>query len=170
MKSAFVSIVSKVASGPSRSSTGLVNVPTPGPYSTNSLVLSQSTGSSIRSMRTRLDGMIEPTITGFLMKPRRNCQCGLGERRSRWRWSLRGLFSVRAGEVGMDAPFGARERGALANAPPIGKVERDMFVIGPAVLRNEGLSRRRGSARAGRCLFIRPWLRLHVTAASARRR
>ena len=40
-------------------------VPTPGPYSTNSRVFAQSTGSSIRSIRTRLDGMIEPTITGF---------------------------------------------------------------------------------------------------------
>ena len=81
-----------------------MKVPTPGPYSTNSLVFAQSTGSSILSMSTRLDGMIEPTITGFLMKPRRNCHCGLGERRSRRRWRRRGLFSVRAEEVGMKAP------------------------------------------------------------------
>ena len=38
---------------------------------------SQSTGSSILSIRMRLDGITDPTITGFLRKPRRNCQCGL---------------------------------------------------------------------------------------------
>ena len=85
MKSALVSIVSSVASGASRSSTGRVKVPTPGPYSTNSFVFAQSTGSSILSISTRLDGMTEPTITGFLRNPRRNCHCGLGERRSRRR-------------------------------------------------------------------------------------
>src|SRR3954451_15919237 len=106
-----------------RSSKGKVNVPTPGPYSTNRRVFAQSTGSSILSINTRLDGMIDPTITGFLMKPRRNCQCGLLDRRSRRRCSLRGLFSVRAEEKGMDAPLrGLGEAGALANAPPLGKV------------------------------------------------
>src|SRR6476661_2989673 len=74
-------------------------------------------------MSTLLDGMIEPTITGFLMKPRRNCQCGLGDRRSRRRWSRRGLFSVRAEEEGMDAPLrGQSKAGALANASGLGKV------------------------------------------------
>jgi hypothetical protein len=103
----LVSIVTSVASGPSFSSTGRVNVPTPGPYSTNSRVFAQSTGSSILSIRTRLDGMIEPTITGFLRKPRRNCQRGLGERRSRRRARRRGAFIVRAEEDGMNTPLGA---------------------------------------------------------------
>ena len=85
MKSGLVSIVTRVASGPSWSRTGRVKVPTPGPYSTNSLVLAQSTGASIFSISTLLDGMIEPTITGFFRNPRRNCHCALGLRRSRRR-------------------------------------------------------------------------------------
>src|SRR6476661_1963828 len=104
-----------------RSSTGRVNVPTPGPYSTNSLVFSQSTGPSILSISTRLDGMTDPTITGFLRKPRRNCQRGLGERRSCRRWRRRGLFMVRADEVGMKYPLVRRSR-ALANATSVCKV------------------------------------------------
>src|SRR5437763_7322849 len=110
VKWGLVSIVTSFASGASRSRIGFVNVPTPGPYSTNSLVFAQSTGPSILSISTRLDGMIEPTITGFLMKPRRNCQCGLGDRRSRLRWSRRGLFSVRAEEGGMNAPLRGQSR------------------------------------------------------------
>src|SRR4029079_1190938 len=81
------------ASGASRSRTGRVKVPTPGPYSTNSLVLAQSTGSSILSISTRLDGMTEPPITGFLRKPRRNCHFGLGERRSERRARRLGPFN-----------------------------------------------------------------------------
>jgi hypothetical protein len=57
--------------------------------------------------------MIEPTITGFFKKPRKNCHCGLGERRSRLRSSRRGLFSVRADEFGMDAPSGKLEAASV---------------------------------------------------------
>src|SRR4051794_35969826 len=106
VKSALVSIVSRVASGPSLSSTGRVKVPTPGPYSTNRRVFAQSTGPSILSISTRLDGITDPTITGFFRKPRRNCQRGLGERRSCRRCRRRGLFIVRADEDGMKAPLG----------------------------------------------------------------
>src|SRR5437868_12848023 len=54
-----------------------VKVPTPGPYSTNNLQFAQSTGASILSTIAFEDGMIEPTIIGCLMKPRRKCQSGL---------------------------------------------------------------------------------------------
>ena len=53
------------------------------------------------SIKTRLDGMIEPTITGCFRKPRRNCHCGLRARRSRRRLRRRGPFSVRAVEIGI---------------------------------------------------------------------
>src|SRR6476619_6808353 len=114
-------MVTSVASGPSFSSTGRVKVPTPGPYSTKTRVFAQSTGSSILSIKTRLDGMTEPTITGFFRKPRRNCQRGLGERRSR-RARRFGPLIVRAEEGGMNAPTGQGRRGALANAPRLCKV------------------------------------------------
>ena len=63
----------------------------------------------------RLDGMTEPTITGFFRKPRRNCQCGLRRAATR-RTKRRGPFSVRADETVIDAPKGAKGR-ALAKAP-----------------------------------------------------
>jgi hypothetical protein len=44
--------------------------------------------------------MIDPTITGFLRKPRRNCQRGLGDRRSARRAVRRGPFNVLAVEGG----------------------------------------------------------------------
>jgi hypothetical protein len=74
------------------------------------LVLSQSTGFSIFSIKTRLDGMIDPTITGCLKNPRRNCHCGLGERRSRRRVWRRDPFSVRTLEVVMTDLSRAPER------------------------------------------------------------
>ena len=69
MKSGLVSIAISLASGASRSRIGRVKVPTPGPYSTNNLAADQSTGFSILSIRIRLDGMTDPTITGCLRKP-----------------------------------------------------------------------------------------------------
>src|SRR5437870_12224202 len=100
---------------------GRVKVPTPGPYSTNTRVFSQSTGRSIFSMRTRLDGMIDPTITGCFRKPRRNCQCGLTLRRADLRTIRRGPFRVRAVDGGIGAPR-AKAAGSVANAPRLGKV------------------------------------------------
>src|ERR1700712_5688525 len=66
----------RVASGAIRRSTCSVKVPTPGPYSTNNLQFAQSTGASILSITALDDGMIEPTITGCLMKPFRKCHSG----------------------------------------------------------------------------------------------
>jgi hypothetical protein len=77
LNSALVSMVSSVASLLNFSRIGRVKVPTPGPYSTNSRVFGQSTGASIRSITVRLDGMIEPTITGCLRNSRRKCSRGL---------------------------------------------------------------------------------------------
>src|SRR6218665_1892509 len=77
MKSGLVSIAIRVASGAMRRRQCSVKVPTPGPYSTNNLQLAQSTGASILSIVARDEGMMEPTITGGLMKPRRKCQRGL---------------------------------------------------------------------------------------------
>jgi hypothetical protein len=48
--------------------------------------------------------MIEPTITGCLRNPRRNCQCGLGERRAFLPTARLDRFKVRAVEVRMKAP------------------------------------------------------------------
>ena len=119
-----------------------MKVPTPGPYSTNSRVLSQSTGASIFSISIRLDGMIEPTITGFLRKPRRNCQRGLvgaaivSAARSaadpssfaRWKsaWMLRrGVNKAASGR-------------ALAKAPPLGKLPNaGIAQPGPAAVGRE---------------------------------
>ena len=56
----------------SRSSTGWQNVPTPGPYSTNTSQRCQSTGASILLIVKREDGIIEPTIRGSSTNPRKN--------------------------------------------------------------------------------------------------
>jgi hypothetical protein len=72
MKSGLVSIAISVASGASRSRIGLQKVPTPGPYSTKTLVRCQSTRPSILSISRADEGMIEPTITGCFRKPRKN--------------------------------------------------------------------------------------------------
>ena len=110
MNSSLVSIAISLASGASRSRIGRVKVPTPGPYSTNNLTLSHSTGSSIRSISTLLDGMTDPTITGFLMKPRRNCHLGLIARCATRDTKRRGPLSVRADEMVMKSPAGRKER------------------------------------------------------------
>ena len=78
MKSALVSIAISIASGAIRSRIGRQKVPTPGPYSTNSLQLAQSTGPSILRISLSDDGTIDPTITGCLKKPCRNIPQGLG--------------------------------------------------------------------------------------------
>src|SRR3990170_2623283 len=106
VNSGLVSIVSKVASGPRFSRIGRVKVPTPGPYSTNTLVSAQSTGASILSIRIRDEGMTDPTITGFFRKPRRNCQRGLAPRCAARRTNRRGPLSVRADDTDMEAPRG----------------------------------------------------------------
>ena len=62
-----------------------MKVPTPGPYSTNSLVFAQSTGLSMRSISVREEGMIEPTMTGRLRKPLKNIAIGPGAPRLRSR-------------------------------------------------------------------------------------
>src|SRR5215204_2529658 len=93
MNSGLVSIAINMASGFSRARIGLVNVPTPGPYSTNSLADDQSTGFSILSISTRLDGMTEPTMTGCRRKPLKNCQRGLLRCRPARRPSRRLPFS-----------------------------------------------------------------------------
>src|SRR3982750_372884 len=78
MKSGLVSIAIYFASGASRSSTCGQKVPTPGPYSTNSFVFSQSTGPSILRISLPDEGTTEPTITGCLMKPLMNIPQGEG--------------------------------------------------------------------------------------------
>jgi hypothetical protein len=76
MKAGLVSITSSIPSRRSRSSTGWQKVPTPGPYSTKSFVLSQSTTESTLVMVWREEGTIEPTITGFFKNPSRNTARG----------------------------------------------------------------------------------------------
>ena len=78
MKSGLVSIAISIASGAIFSRIGRQKVPTPGPYSTNSLVFAQSTGPSILAISRSDDGMIEPTITGCFRKPEKNICHGLG--------------------------------------------------------------------------------------------
>src|SRR6478609_6749778 len=92
MKSGLVSIAISIASGPRRSRIGRVNVPTPGPYSTNSRVRDQSTGLSMRSIRILLDGITDPTMTGCFRKPRRNCHRGLLRPRPARNWWRRWPF------------------------------------------------------------------------------
>src|SRR5688572_10362603 len=75
-KSGLVSITIRLASPRIRSSTGRQNVPTPGPYSTNRSHSSHLTGASILVIVNRLDGMIDPTITGCLTKPLKNTPHG----------------------------------------------------------------------------------------------
>ena len=118
---------------------GRVKVPTPGPYSTNRRVFSQSTGRSIFSISTRLEGMIEPTITGFLRKPRRNCQRGLGERRSRRRSSRLWPLNGRADEIGIEAPLAAGRAGALANDARHCKLSNDEQARFSAIATPDGL-------------------------------
>src|SRR5215218_1335738 len=137
MKSGLVSMAISLASAGSRSSTRRVKVPTPGPYSTNNLTSSQRTGSSILSIRTLLDGMTDPTITGFFRKPRRNCHCGLFARWATRRTKRRGPFSVRADETVIDAPAGSSRRIALAKAWPVGKFPATAFTHGPALLKRD---------------------------------
>ena len=72
MYSGLVSITISVPSRRKRSSTGWQKVPTPGPYSTNTSQRSQSTGASILRMVKREEGMIDPTIRGSSMNPRKN--------------------------------------------------------------------------------------------------
>ena len=75
--------------GAQRSRIGRVKVPTPGPYSTNSLVAPSRPGPASCRSGSSLDGMTDPTITGCLRKPRRNCQRGLaGARRRGGVWPL----------------------------------------------------------------------------------
>src|SRR5690349_19504105 len=76
MKSGLVSITISLASGARRLRIGRVKVPTPGPYSTNSLQLAQSTLSSIRLTSFCDDDAMAPTITGCLKKPLRNITQG----------------------------------------------------------------------------------------------
>src|SRR3546814_19766114 len=76
MKSSLVSIAISVASPDMRSRTGRQKVPTPGPYSTNSLLFFQSTGRSMWRISVGDDGTIDPTMTGCLIKPRTNMPHG----------------------------------------------------------------------------------------------
>ena len=124
-----------LASAGSRSSTGRVKVPTPGPYSMNSFTSSQRTGPSILSISTLLDGMTDPTITGFFRKPRRNCHCGLFARWATRRTKRRGPFSVRADETVIETPEGTSRGIALAKASGVGKFPRPAFAHGPALLK-----------------------------------
>ncbi len=55
----------------------------PGPYSTNNLVLSQSTGASIFFTVKDDDGIIDPTITGCLIKPLKKTPHGPKKRLAR---------------------------------------------------------------------------------------
>ena len=79
------------------------------------------TGAVLHPINTRLDGIIEPTITGFLMKPRRNCQRGLGARRS-WRRLLR-AFKWRA-DVAFKRRLPSNGAPAFANGGALGKPNR----------------------------------------------
>src|SRR5688572_17707970 len=137
MKSALVSMAISLASAGSRSSTCRVKVPTPGPYSTNNLTSSQRTGPSILSISTLLDGMTEPTITGFFRKPRRNCHCGLFARCATRRTKRRGPLSVRADETVIESPEGSSKGNALAKALGVGKFPRAFFTHGPALLKRD---------------------------------
>jgi hypothetical protein len=119
----LVSIVTSFASGPSLSRIGRVKVPTPGPYSTNSLVFAQSTGLEHLVDQDRLDGMIDPTITGFLRKPRRNCQRGLGARSRAAHETARALQRAR-GERFMDAPSGPAKGGSVGKCAAAWQVPR----------------------------------------------
>ncbi len=60
----------------------------------NKWVASQSTGASILAINLSLDGMIDPTITGCLMKPRKNCQRGWPARPMRRIWPFSVLTLV----------------------------------------------------------------------------
>ncbi len=71
-KSRLRSIASSIASAGKRSRIDRVNVPTPGPYSTNSRVLRQSTWSSIRSTSVADEGMTDPIMPGCLTNWRKN--------------------------------------------------------------------------------------------------
>src|SRR3569623_605001 len=60
-----------------------VKVPTPGPYSTNSLVFAQSTRFNMVFCSDLDDAITDPTITGCLRKPLRNIAQGEGSLRAR---------------------------------------------------------------------------------------
>src|SRR3546814_502102 len=85
MKSALVAIAISGASPGRGSSTGRQKVPTPGPYSTNSFVLFQSTGPSMWRISVGDEGTIDPTMTGCLIKPRTNMPHGPKKRFNRSR-------------------------------------------------------------------------------------
>ena len=124
-----MSIVSSVASGAEPVEHGRVKVPTPGPYSTNSLVFAQSTGlehlvdqdSARRNDRADHHGILEKAAQELPVRARRAAVAAA--------LKARGPFSVRADEVGMNAPSGQEGGGALANAPPLGKVPNDELLL-----------------------------------------
>ena len=105
MNSALVSIVTSVASGPSFSRIGRVKVPTPGPYSTNSRVFSQSTGAqhpvdqhpARRDDRADHHRMLQEAAQELPARARRTAVVPALERRR--------PFTVRAVEIGMEAPW-----------------------------------------------------------------
>ena len=118
-----------------RCSTCSVKVPTPGPYSTNSLQFAQSTGASILSIVAFDEGMIEPTITGCLMKPLRKCQSGpppaaRAKRRS-----------ARASSQDADMPNSRllRKGDALAGRGALGKLQGPPFAVPQCDVREKGL-------------------------------
>ncbi|VXC72946.1 hypothetical protein SPHINGOT1_130157 [Sphingomonas sp. T1] len=117
MKSGLVSITISVASGAMRSRIGRQKVPTPGPYSTNTLVLSQSTRPSILRISLSDDGTIEPTMTGCFRNSVKNICHGEGTPAGRVR-------ARRAAVVGLGIVFltirdPARTRGF---EPPVARI------------------------------------------------
>src|SRR3569832_2315310 len=106
MNAGFVSIATCFASGAMRSRIGRQKVPTPGPYSTNSLVLAQSTGASILRINTPDEGTTEPTITGCLKNPRRNLPQGEGTPAAARRCRLAAAVDIFTSDPSVQFPGG----------------------------------------------------------------
>ena len=146
-----------------------MKVPTPGPYSTNSRVFAQSTGlqhlvdqdPARRDDRSDHHRILQEAAQELPLRD-------LAPRRSRRRVRRCGPLSVRAVEIGIEAPAGGQE------AESVGKWAARLAssnASGPAVgdrLRTARFARRRGSA-ARDALNAASWPPSHAIAASARR-
>ncbi|VVT07214.1 hypothetical protein SPHINGO391_390025 [Sphingomonas aurantiaca] len=117
MNSGLVSITTSLASGAIRSRIGRQKVPTPGPYSTNSLQFAQSTGSSILRISLSDEGTIDPTMTGCFRNPEKNICHGDGTPAGRLR--ARRVAVVELGIAFLTVRGPARWRGF---GPPVARI------------------------------------------------